>query len=131
MLSILRKGWVPLKVSPLKPLEVHSSPVIDLARRLRLGPEGVTRETFPLPKLRSKLEAIAGDLHNGIGFSVLRGLDPAKYSVLDNVLLYLGVTSYIAEKRGCQDSSGNMISEKTAGYHQKLIGFSTYQRYRT
>jgi hypothetical protein len=88
-----------------------SSPGIDLAKRLSLGPESVSQETFPLPKLRAKLGAIANDLHNGIGFTVLRGLDPAKYTALDNVLLYLGVTSYIAEKRGCQDSSGNMISE--------------------
>jgi hypothetical protein len=89
----------------------QSSLAIDLAKRLKLGPESVSQETFPLPKLRSKLEGIANELHNGIGFVVLRGLDPAKYTALDNVLLYLGVTSYIAEKRGCQDSSGNMISE--------------------
>jgi hypothetical protein len=81
------------------------------AERLGLGPESVSRETFPLPKLRSKLEDVANELHNGIGFAVLRGLDPELYTALDNVLLYLGVTSYIAEKRGCQDSSGNMISE--------------------
>jgi hypothetical protein len=40
---------------------------------------------------------------------VLRGLQPDKYSSLDNMLLYLGVTSYIAEKRGMQDYDGRMI----------------------
>jgi hypothetical protein len=42
---------------------------------------------------------------------VLRGLQPGKYSNLDNILLYLGVTSYIAEKRGMQDFDGRMIRE--------------------
>jgi hypothetical protein len=83
----------------------------DLANRFKLGPQSVSQETFPLPKLRVKLEAVANECHNGIGFAVLRGLDPTRYTALENVLLYLGVTSYIAEKRGCQDSSGNMISE--------------------
>lgn len=42
---------------------------------------------------------------------VLRGLQPDKYSNFDNILLYLGVTSYIAEKRGMQDFDGRMIRE--------------------
>ena len=99
---------------------------IDLAKRFKLGPENVSQATFPLPKLRSKLEAVANDLHNGIGFAVLRGLNPARYTALDNVLLYLGVTSYIAEKRGCQDSSGAMISDTTPSSvesRQELTGF--------
>jgi hypothetical protein len=40
---------------------------------------------------------------------VLRGLQPDKYSNFDNILLYLGVTSYIAERRGMQDFDGRMI----------------------
>lgn len=40
---------------------------------------------------------------------MLRGLQPDKYSNLDNILLYLGVTSYIAERRGMQDFDGRMI----------------------
>jgi hypothetical protein len=70
----------------------------------------VSRSTFPLPTLGSKFEQIAHDLHSGRGFSVIRGLEPKNYSVIDNTVIYLGITSYIAEKRGCQDSSGNMMS---------------------
>lgn len=40
---------------------------------------------------------------------VLRGLQPEKYSIKDNMLLYLGITSYIAETRGMQDFDGRMI----------------------
>ena len=71
----------------------------------------MSRETFPLPKLQSKLHEIALSVHQGVGFSVLRGLDPSKYTPLDNVLLYLGVTSYIAEQRGAQNYDGRMICE--------------------
>jgi len=70
----------------------------------------VNRDTFPLLGLRTKLENIAHTLHSGIGFTVLRGLQPKRYSSLDNAIIYLGITSYIAETRGCQDSSGNMFS---------------------
>lgn len=42
---------------------------------------------------------------------MIRGLEPRNYSVIENTIIYLGITSYIAEKRGCQDSSGNMMSK--------------------
>ena len=45
---------------------------------------------------------------------VLRGLNPDKYSNFDNILLYLGVTSYIAERRGMQDFDGRMIRESSS-----------------
>jgi len=70
----------------------------------------VSRQTFPLPTLQSKLDGVSKTLHFGRGFTVLRGLEPKKYSPFDNVIIYLGVTNYIAVKRGCQDSSWNMLS---------------------
>jgi hypothetical protein len=72
-------------------------------------PDKVNCRTFPLHSLGARLSRVADTLHCGIGFAVLRGLDPTKYSKLDNVLIYLGITSYIAPIRGCQDSSGNML----------------------
>jgi hypothetical protein len=72
-------------------------------------PGEVNCATFPLPNLGRRLEQIANNLHSGVGFAVIRGLDPTRYSELDNVLVYLGITSYIAQIRGCQDSSGNML----------------------
>lgn len=72
--------------------------------------EQPSRETFPLPTLSTKLENLALQLHFGSGFIILRGLDPNKYSSADNLLIYLGITSFIAEERGRQDSDGNMLS---------------------
>lgn len=74
------------------------------------GPDDVCKETFPLPALRPRLEAIARELHGGRGFAVLRGLEPRRYTARDNLLIYLGLTAYIAEHRAVQDSGGSMIS---------------------
>jgi len=64
---------------------------------------------FPLPTLGPKLKVLSQDIHYGKGFGVIRGLDPASYSVEDLTLIYLGVQSYIAEQRGRQDKRGNML----------------------
>ncbi|KAK0721968.1 hypothetical protein B0T26DRAFT_196719 [Lasiosphaeria miniovina] len=74
-----------------------------------LGPDDVNRDTFPLPSLGSRLGDVSKTIHDGRGFTILRGLEPDKYSSFDNILLYLGVTSYIAETRGMQDFDGRMI----------------------
>lgn len=76
-----------------------------------LGPDDVNQNTFPLPNLAGRLIEASETIHNGTGLVVLRGLNPDKYSNFDNILLYLGVTSYIAETRGMQDFDGRMIRE--------------------
>lgn len=75
------------------------------------NPGNVSRKTFPLTKLQERLKEVEKNIHLGFGFNVIRGLDPGRYSSLDNVLIYLGITSYVAEKRAVQDSSGNMLSK--------------------
>lgn len=74
-----------------------------------LGPDDVNQTTFPLPSLGSRLVEVSKIIHDGRGFVVLRGLPPDRYSNYDNILLYLGVTSYIAETRGMQDFDGRML----------------------
>ncbi|KAF2492837.1 Clavaminate synthase-like protein [Lophium mytilinum] len=75
----------------------------------KLGVGDVSQETFPLPTLRPMLEGIAKTLHLGIGFSVIRGLDPKRYTPFENAVIYLGITAYIGEKRGVQDAGGSMM----------------------
>lgn len=40
----------------------------------------------------------------------MRGLNPDEYSQEDNILVFLGISSYVGEKRGKQDEAGNMLS---------------------
>ncbi|KAK0631853.1 hypothetical protein B0T14DRAFT_13483 [Immersiella caudata] len=93
-----------------------------------LGQDGdlVDPKSFPLPNLGPKLFAMRHDVHNGKGFGVIRGLDPASFVVEDLNLVWLGVQSYIAEQRGCQDRRGNMLvhivadnSTKQAAEHHR------------
>ncbi|KAK3693741.1 hypothetical protein B0T22DRAFT_48912 [Podospora appendiculata] len=69
----------------------------------------VAPSNFPLPTLGKKLDALSREVHFGKGFAVVRGIDPASFSVEDLTLVYLGVQSYIAEERGRQDKRGNML----------------------
>jgi hypothetical protein len=65
---------------------------------------------FPLPTLGAKLLQLTQQLHDTIGFFVLRGLNPEEYSREDNILIFLGISSYVGEKRGRQDEAGSMLS---------------------
>ncbi|KAH7247062.1 hypothetical protein B0J15DRAFT_469120 [Fusarium solani] len=86
-----------------------------LANFKTLGLDGdeVSRDNFPLPNLSRRLRSSSETLHMGRGFVVIRGLEASRYTVEDSVTIFLGVASYIAEKRGRQDRKGNMLSHVT------------------
>jgi len=42
-------------------------------------------------------------------FFILRGLDPKEFTAKENALVFVGVSSHIAEKRGKQDSFRNVL----------------------
>ncbi|KAK4205205.1 hypothetical protein QBC40DRAFT_292040 [Triangularia verruculosa] len=89
-------------------------------KTLDLDGNQVGPANFPLPNLAVKLGQVCRDVHHGKGFSVIRGLNPASYSVEDHSLIYLGLTSYIAEQRGRQDKRGNMLVHIVADNSTKL-----------
>lgn len=67
---------------------------------MNISPASVTKETFPLPNLSTRLEDLAQNLHKGSGFAVLRGLSTQDFSDEDNLLIYLGISSWIGSQRG-------------------------------
>ncbi|KAB5551077.1 hypothetical protein GE09DRAFT_965280 [Coniochaeta sp. 2T2.1] len=69
----------------------------------------VSASNFPLPTLGEKLLKSALDIHRGRGFAIIRGLDPKDFSLEDNLIVFLGVSSYIGSQRGRQDEDGNML----------------------
>ncbi|RMZ86330.1 hypothetical protein DV736_g6445, partial [Chaetothyriales sp. CBS 134916] len=76
---------------------------------LNISKNDIGPDSFPLPTVQKELRAMAEDVHNGRGISILRGLDPANYAFEDNVLLYAGIASYIGATRGKQDKDGNVL----------------------
>lgn len=64
---------------------------------------------FPLPTLGPRLEEIRDDVYEGRGFAILRGLDVDSFTEEDLVMVYLGITSYVAETRGKQNQRGDML----------------------
>jgi hypothetical protein len=70
----------------------------------------ISTTTFPLPTLGPKLKGLSHELHAGRGFFVLRTIPVESYSKSDNVLIYAGVSSYIAGARGLQDGKYGVLS---------------------
>ncbi|KAK7953065.1 hypothetical protein PG988_013759 [Apiospora saccharicola] len=93
-------------------LSEHDVAVVETAleRFKGLGMHGdqVSREFFPLPGLESRLDRCALEIHNGTGICVIRGIE-SKYSVEDYLTIYLGISSYIGNRRGLQDAKGSML----------------------
>lgn len=83
--------------------------------------EWVSHETFRLPTLGDKLRKLAEELTSGIGLFQIRGLDPQKYSSETNVILYLGISSYVGQVRGRQDEYGNMLRTSLLNHRRVLV----------
>ena len=71
--------------------------------------------TFHLPdQLAKRLDDISEECYNGRGFCVIRGLEPAKYTDAENVILYAGISAYVAPKRGFLDLARQQVLCKLA-----------------
>jgi hypothetical protein len=55
------------------------------------------------------METAREEIYEGRGFVTLRGLDVDAFSPEDLAAVYLGLSSYIAERRGKQDQRGTML----------------------
>ncbi|KXN87804.1 hypothetical protein AN958_08120 [Leucoagaricus sp. SymC.cos] len=89
----------------------------------------ISRETFPLPSLGDQLRKLSRELHYGRGFFVLRTIPVESYSREDNVLIYAGVSAYIANVRGLQDKNGGVLShikDLTRTVDNRAIGGPAY-----
>lgn len=88
----------------------------------------ISKDTFPLPTLGPTLEKLAHELHSGRGFFVLRTIPVSSYSRADNVLIYAGLSSYVAPIRGLQDKNGGVLShiKDLTSTHAGSIGGPAY-----
>lgn len=83
---------------------------------LKLELSQVNKTTFPLPHLGDRLRDLSLEIHTGRGFFILRGLDPVNFTREENVILYLGISSYVAEQRGRQNHEGSLICKFRVSY---------------
>ncbi|KAI4272177.1 MAG: hypothetical protein L6R38_006689 [Xanthoria sp. 2 TBL-2021] len=84
----------------------------------RLDRDEVSKSNFPLPTLASRFTKTCEEVYNGLGAMILRGLDVEKYTPEDLLVVFLGVSSYIAEQRGVQDRLSTMLSEDALSFLQ-------------
>ncbi|KXX74803.1 hypothetical protein MMYC01_203297 [Madurella mycetomatis] len=116
-------------------LEIHDA--LQHFKTLDLDGNEVSPATFPLPTLGMKLTDVCTDVYEGRGFAIVRGLDPDAYSVEDLTIVYLGISSYIGDRRGKQDQRGSMLmhvmkrGDLTVDSEDKVSQLASPQRKRS
>lgn len=97
----------------------------------------VSQDTFPLPKLHSKLREISREIHHASGFKVVRGLPVSTHTREDIITIYAGIASHIAPIRGRQDNQYNgkladvvlnHIKDLSKVYNADKIGAPAYTK---
>jgi Taurine catabolism dioxygenase TauD, TfdA family len=76
-------------LTPAQLAEIDTA--LTAARARRLSWEDMTAEDFPLPRLAPLFDDIREELENGSGLLMLRGIDPARYSLDDAKIVYAGL----------------------------------------
>ena len=94
---------------------------MNIAQGLPLGQ--LCPENFCLATLGPVLRRLAQDVAHGRGFFAFRGLDPSRYSKSRNIVIYVGIASYIGNRCGRQDEYGNMLCQYAKVYSkmQKIL----------
>ncbi|KAK3071572.1 hypothetical protein LTR53_008380 [Teratosphaeriaceae sp. CCFEE 6253] len=66
----------------------------------------ISSSTFELPEeLSQRLRRTSDQLYKGVGFQIVRGLDPSGYTPVQNLTIYAGVTAHICPQRGFVDQA--------------------------
>jgi len=89
----------------------------------------ISSQNFPLPTLGPVLLELSQELHQGRGFFVLRTIPVNSYSKEDNILIYAGISSYVAGTRGVQDKNGGVLShvkDLSQSHLKGIIGGPAY-----
>lgn len=61
--------------------------------------DDIVPDTFPLGKFGIRLRQFAAKIHDGLGFVIIRGLQPSKWTREDQIAVYTGISSYIGATR--------------------------------
>jgi len=70
----------------------------------------LSASTFELPSSFSqRLRALSDQLYNGVGFQIIHGLDPSKYTPKQRIIVYAGISAHICPQRGFVDTKGKGV----------------------
>lgn len=70
----------------------------------------ISPSTFILPEsLATLFKQVTDQVYNGIGFNVIHGLDPARYTPEQNVIIYAGIAAHVAHQRGFLDRNSQRV----------------------
>ncbi|TFK27344.1 Clavaminate synthase-like protein [Coprinopsis marcescibilis] len=99
--------WV-YRLSPEELAEIQTG--LDHFKNLGLEMGYISKDTFPLPTLSSKLHEFAQELYSGRGFFVLRTIPVEQYSRAEIAIIYAGISSHVGSGRGKQDGTGAVLA---------------------
>lgn len=103
---------------------------LDAIKSKGLDLADLTKENFPLPALRSTFDRVLGELEEGLGFFVLRGLPAERYTKDDMRLIYWGLglnmgTAVTQSNRG--DMLGDVKNFGVDTFSKKGRGYMSNQ----
>ena len=94
------------RLSPPERAEIAAAVVAVRARGLDLAEIG--REDFPLPSLGPVLDRLRGEVLDGRGFVMLRGMPVDGRPIAESATAYLGVGAYFGRARS-QNAKGHLL----------------------
>ncbi|OCL04478.1 hypothetical protein AOQ84DRAFT_442072 [Glonium stellatum] len=78
----------------------RTSKLMEIYLGLGISRDAISKANLSLPAdVSAKLKSLSHTVHNSRGFVVLRGIQPSKYTEDENVLIYGGISSHVAEER--------------------------------
>ncbi|KAF3934020.1 hypothetical protein ABW19_dt0201004 [Dactylella cylindrospora] len=102
-----KDGSYVLHISSNELIEVEAA--LSFVEDLSLTHSEINRSTFPLPTLGPRLDAACRQVHFGIGITIVSGLPSHKYTDDQNLLIFVGLSSYFGETRGRQRDDGSRL----------------------
>jgi hypothetical protein len=94
------------RLSPQEIAEIETA--VQSVRRRGIDIADVTREDFPLPTLGPVLDRLRGDVLDGRGFALLRGMPVENRPIEESATAYWGVGSYFGSARS-QNAKGHLL----------------------
>jgi len=103
------QDWI-YTLSPADLGEIKAATQTVRARGLDIG--DITRADFPLPTLGPALDRLRGEILNGRGFTLLRGIPVHDRPIADSAAAYWGIGSYLGNARS-QNAMGHLLGHVT------------------